>query len=176
MDVLGEGIDEPPILVIIKVVWCHSSQDRILLLVVRNCAIACSVQAVCNGFADIFAFEVGALQITEEFLAGGLACEKQIANVRTEVLVRLQTGGGRPVGVGSVCPSDVSDVLGVSVMCCRNLPRGLCPPLVPKVSRVRDICAVHASQDFHYFGLCFFKGLRLYSVGLVVYDRRNHET
>ena len=83
MDVLGEGIDEPPILVIIKVVWCHSSQDGILLLVVRNCAIACSVQAVCNGFADMFSFEVSALQIAEESLAGGLACEKQIANVRT---------------------------------------------------------------------------------------------
>lgn len=83
MDVLRDCIDEPSMLVVIEVVWRHSSQNGILLLLVRNCAIACSVQAVCNGFADMFAFEVGALQITEEFLAGGLACEEQITNVRT---------------------------------------------------------------------------------------------
>mgnify|MGYP007016598979 CR=1 FL=1 len=98
-DVLGDCIDKPSVLVIIQVVWRYSSQNGILLLVVRNCAITCSVQAVCNGFTDMFAFKVGALQIAEEFLAGGLACEKQIAYIRTKVLMRLHTGRGRPVGV-----------------------------------------------------------------------------
>ena len=48
-------------LIIVQVVWCHSSQNGILLLLVRNCAIAGFLQATCNEFTHMFAFEVGTL-------------------------------------------------------------------------------------------------------------------
>lgn len=78
-------------IIIIQVVWCHSGQNGILLLLVRNCAITCFLQATCNEFSHMFAFEVGALQIAEEFLTGGFACEKHVPDIRAQVLVRLKT-------------------------------------------------------------------------------------
>lgn len=44
------------------------------------------------------------------------------------------------------------------------------------MSWVWDFRTVHVAQNFHDFSLGFFIGLRLYSVRLVVYNRRDHET
>lgn len=48
-------------IIIVQVVWCHSSQNGILLLLVRNCAIATFLQATGNEVTHMFAFKVGAL-------------------------------------------------------------------------------------------------------------------
>ena len=61
MDVSRDCIHEPSMLIIIQVVWCHASQNGVFLLLVRNCAVTCFLQATCNEFTHVLALEVGAL-------------------------------------------------------------------------------------------------------------------
>ena len=48
-------------LLIIQVVRSHPSQNRIFLLLVRDCAVSSLLHAVSNELADMLAFKIGAL-------------------------------------------------------------------------------------------------------------------